>query len=134
MNDVVDTVSLSDDLSGSLCICMLMMLNFLVIIQLTYLQHALDKFSDWLHNRKLNLAPSKCEHLCITHLSNYSSSFYVNSHNIATVSVDKDLGIGLYVINNLKWFHHIALTFNIMLQFVLIKFCDLFLLKMFGFC
>jgi len=57
------------------------------------LQHALDKFSDWLHNQRLNLAPSKCEHLCITRLSNYPSSFYVDCHNISTVSVAKDLGI-----------------------------------------
>jgi len=45
------------------------------------------------HNRQLNLAPSKYEHLCITRLSNYSSSSYVDSHIIATVSVAKDLGI-----------------------------------------
>jgi len=63
------------------------------------LQHALDKFSDWLHNQQLNLAPSKCEHLCIPRLSNYSSLFYVDSHNVATASVAKDLGI--YVTNNL---------------------------------
>jgi len=63
----------------------------------------------------------------MTHLSNYSSSFYVDSHNIATASVAKDLGI--YVTNNLKWSHHIAY-----IQFVLIKFCDIFLQKMFGFC
>jgi len=37
------------------------------------IQHVFDKFSDWLHNRQLNLALSKCEHLCITCLSNHSS-------------------------------------------------------------
>jgi len=57
-------------------------------------------FQIGMHNRQLNSAPSKCDHLCITHLSNYSSSFYVDSHNIAIVSVAKDLGI--YVTNNLK--------------------------------
>jgi len=28
------------------------------------LQHALDKFSDWMHNRQLNLAPSSNTYCC----------------------------------------------------------------------
>jgi len=76
-----------------------MLLNFSVIIQLTF-NMLMDKFSDWLHNQHLNLVPSKSEHLRITRLSNYSSSFYVDFYNIATVSVTKDLGI--FVSNNFR--------------------------------
>jgi len=80
--------SLSDDLSG--------MYLYADDVKLfnnnsVDLQHAFNTFSDWLYNRQLNLAPFKCEHSCITRLSNYSSSFCVDSHNIATVSVAKDI-------------------------------------------
>ena len=71
------------------------------------LQAALDKLSTWLQERQLDLAASKCDHLCVTHahLTAPDNSLYIDCHNICSVSFVKDLGI--FISKDLKFSCHI---------------------------
>ena len=76
------------------------------------LQAALDKLSIWLQKRQLDLAASKCDHLCVTcaRLTAPDNSFYIGCHNIHNVSFVKDLGI--FIDKDLKFSYHIKLHFT----------------------
>ena len=78
------------------------------------LQNAINNLHACLQERQLALAPSKCEHLALSRTShslhNISSSlnqkFFIDSHEVNTVSRVRDLGI--IISSDLKWASHIS--------------------------
>ena len=70
------------------------------------LQSLLSRIVIWSRDRQLLLAPSKCEHLCISRSFNSQThNFCIDSYNIRLVTAVKDLGV--YISRNPKWSRHI---------------------------
>ena len=105
INDIVDITPLSDSLNGLYLYADDAKL-FDIGSNFVNLQAALDKLSTWVQERQLDLAASKCDHLCVTraNLTAPDNSF-IGCHNIRNVSLVKDLGI--FIDKDLKFLYHI---------------------------
>ena len=70
------------------------------------LQSSLSRIVIWLRELQLLLAPSICEHLCISRSFIFPThNFCIDSYNIRSFTAVKDLDV--YISRNLKWSHHI---------------------------
>ena len=106
INDIVDITPLSNSHNG-LYLYADDAKRFDIGSNFVNLQAAVDKLSTWLQKRLLDLAASKCDHLCVTHarLTAPDNSFYIGRHKIRNVSFVKDLGI--FIGKDLKFSYHI---------------------------
>ena len=75
------------------------------------LQSSPSRIAIWLCERQLLVAPSKCEHLCISRsFISQTHNFCIDSYNIHSVTAVKDLGV--YICRNLKWSSHTTYLFH----------------------
>ena len=72
-----------------------------------YLQTALQRLSAWLNSRQLNVAVSKCKHICLSNKPGKQLNEYsLNSSTIPNVSIIKDLGVTISY--DVKWSPHLS--------------------------
>ena len=59
---------------------------------------------------QLSLAPSKCEHLAVSHSHESVHKFFVDAQEVSSVCRVKDLGV--FISNDLKWASYVSYIHN----------------------